>query len=201
MNILHEIAQEFRPNPHQISEDLLYRWSPRVMSGEALAETDLLPLLEAARWAPSGRNLQPWRFYYALRGDMRFESLFCLLSEHNQRWCAQAGALLVLVSQNSLDGRPLRSHSLDSGMAFQNFAIEATRRGLAVHPIGGFDRLGMEALLGLGDDFSIEIMIALGKPGNPAALESDRDISQRNAIEAFAFRLDKLFEGKELIEY
>jgi hypothetical protein len=59
----------------------------------------------------------------------------------------------------------------------------------------------MEALLGLGDDFSIEIMIALGKPGNPAALESDRDISQRNAIEAFAFRLDKLFEGKELIEY
>jgi nitroreductase len=190
MGIMHEIARAARLNPHHIAEEILFRWSPRVMSGELLAEADLLPLFEAARWAPSGRNIQPWYFYYALRPDRHFESLFCLLSENNQRWCAQAGALLLLVSKIMDGDRFLRSHALDSGMAFQNFAIEATRRDLVSHPIGGFDRSGAEAFLNLGDAYSVEIMIAVGKPGDPAALATDRQVSQRNAIEAFAFRLE-----------
>jgi nitroreductase len=191
MGTLHEVARAHRPNPYQVSEEILYRWSPRVMSGESLTEADLLPLMEAARYAPSARNAQGWRFYYATRQDERFNDLFCLLSESNQAWCKNAGALVILVSQRLYEGgtRTHRSHSLDAGMAYQNFAIEGTRRDLVVHPLGAFDRPAAGALLGLGEDFHLEIMIAVGKPGDPQALASDRLPPSRNPVESFAFKV------------
>ena len=191
MNLLHTIARKHRENLLHISEDIIFRWSPRVMSGEAVSEAELKPLFEAARWAPSGRNSQEWRFYYALRGEPAFDELYCLLSENNQRWCAQAGALLVLASLKYYEGGQhfIRSHSLDTGMAFQNFAIEGTRRDLVVHPLGGFDRHKAEEFMRLGETYELEMMIAVGKPGDPAVVEADRQPTPRQVVEAFVQRL------------
>jgi nitroreductase len=202
MGTLHELARAHRPNPHQVSEEILFRWSPRVMSGETLTEAELLPLVEAARYAPSARNAQGWRFYYTMRQDERFNDLFCLLSESNRAWCKDAGALLILVSQRLYESgtRTHRSHSLDAGMAFQNFAIEGTRRDLAVHPMGGFDRPAAQALLGLGEDFHLEIMIAVGKPGDLQALAEDRIPTGRKEIGEIAFQVDGLAEPPFLME-
>jgi nitroreductase len=202
MGTLHELARPHRPNPYQVSEEILYRWSPRVMNGETLTETELLPLLEAARYAPSARNAQGWRFYYVTRQDERFNDLFCLLSESNRAWCKKAGALVILVSQRLYEGgtRTHRSHSLDAGMAYQNFAIEGTRRDLVVHPLGAFDRPAAQALLGLGEDFHLEIMIAVGKPGEVQALAADRVPPERKNVAEIAFRLDGLAEPPFLME-
>lgn len=190
MGTLHTMAVAARPNPHQISLDILGRWSPKLMTGEPLTASNLQPLFEAARWAPSGRNLQEWRFYYALRQDNAFASLLDMLSESNQQWCAQAGALLFLVSQKiAEDGRVIRPHSLDTGMAFENFAIEGARRDLVVHPLGGFDRQKAVDYLNLGDAFEVEIMIAVGKPASLDDLRSDRQVTQRNPQESFVFHL------------
>jgi nitroreductase len=163
------------------------------MNGDALTREDLIPLFDAARWAPSSRNSQEWRFFYALKGDRHFDTIFHLLSENNQRWCSKAGALIVLVSKKTTrDGRHIRSHSLDSGMAFQNAAIEATRRDLVIHPMGAFDRSKMEAFLNLGEDYAVEIMIAVGRPGPSDALEEDRPVTLRNEVESFMFHLDEI---------
>ena len=83
---LHSIARNKRDNPHNILDEIVYRWSPRSMNGQGLAEGDLLSLFEAARWAPSAFNNQPWRFYYALRDSDRFDELMGLLVEKNKQW-------------------------------------------------------------------------------------------------------------------
>jgi nitroreductase len=190
MGKLHEIGRKWRLNPLQISEDILYRWSPRKMNGEAVSEAELLPLLEAARWAPSSRNSQEWRFFYALGGDRHFDTLMSFLSEGNQSWCSDAGALLILVSKKTThDNHTIRSHSLDTGMAYQNFHIEGTRRDLVVHPMGAFDRQKVDQFLKLGEDYHIEIMISVGKPEAPEVVESDRKPTERVGVETFSFRL------------
>lgn len=190
MGDLHAIGRKWRHNPLQISEDILYRWSPRLMNGEPVPEEELQPLFEAARWAPSSRNSQEWRFFFAVRGDRHFETLYCFLSEGNRTWCKDAGALLILASKiTTHDGRPLRSHSFDTGMAYQNFHIEGVRRDLVVHPMGAFDRSSAGEFLNLGQDYHIEIMISVGKPADLEALEQDRNPTDRYGIDAFAARL------------
>jgi len=190
MGKLHEIGRKWRENPLQISEDILFRWSPRKMNGEPVSESELAPLFEAARWAPSSRNSQEWRFYYALRGDAHFEALLSFLSERNQTWCKDAGALLILVSKKTTyDNHAIRSHSLDTGMAYQNFHIEGTRRDFVVHPMGAFDREKVEAFLNLDHEHHLEIMIAVGKPESLEVVEADRKPTERNEIGSFSTRL------------
>lgn len=191
MGELHEIGRKWRPNPLRICEDIIYRWSPRKMSGEAVSEAELLPLLEAARWAPSSRNSQEWRFFFALKGDVHFDTLMGFLSDRNQTWCKDAGALLFLVSKMTTpENHSIRSHSLDTGMAYQNFHIEGTRRDLVVHPLGAFDRNKAVEFLNLGADYHLEIMISVGKPGPWEELELDRKPTDRQEVAAFSFRLN-----------
>ena len=191
MGKLHEIGRKWRPNPLRISEDILFRWSPRKMSGEAVSEAELLPLLEAARWAPSSRNSQEWRFFFALKGDVHFDTLMRFLSEGNRTWCKDCGALLILVSKKTTqDNHSIRSHSLDTGMAYQNFHIEGTRRDLVVHPLGGFDRNAAGEFLNLEEEYHLEIMISVGKPDDLQVVEMDRQPTQRNAVETFSVRLN-----------
>ena len=190
MSLLHEIGKKWRKNELQISEDIIYRWSPRLMNGQALTKDELMPLLDAARWAPSSRNSQEWRFFYALRGEKQFQTLFDFLSENNQKWCKDAGALLILVSKRTtVDGHSLRSHSLDTGMAYQNFHIEGTRRNLVIHPLGAFNRQAAGEFLNLGEDYHLEIMISVGKPGNPDAVEKDRKPTERHPLGYFVTHL------------
>jgi nitroreductase len=151
---------------HEINPVFLARWSPRAMTGEPMSEADLLRLFEAAHWAPSSGNSQPWRFVYARAGTPYFERLYNLLAEGNKPWCRKAGALVVVVSRMILDnGRPARTHSFDSGSAWMSLALQGHWMGLVTHGMAGFDYDRARTELGVPEDHAVEAMIAIGHPG------------------------------------
>lgn len=151
---------------HDIEPYLLRRWSPRAMSGAPVTREDVMRLVEAARWAPSGGNRQPWRFVYALRDTTQLDVLLGLLSDGNREWCVRAGALVLLASQTLRDdGRELVSHSFDAGAAWMALALQGSAMGLVVHGIGGFDRELARRRLHVPADLSIDLMVAVGHPG------------------------------------
>jgi nitroreductase len=160
----------------EIDPQFVQRWSPRAMSGEPVSEADLLRLFEAARWAPSSGNNQPWRFIYARAGTPHFDPFYGLLGERNQTWCARAGALIVVLSRITFDdGRPARTHSFDAGAAWMSLALQASRMGLVAHGMAGFSYARARSELGVPDNFEVECMIAVGHPGKLEDLvERDR---------------------------
>lgn len=177
---------------HPIEPMFLERWSPRAMSGEALDHADLQRLFEAARWAPSSGNNQPWRFLYALAGTPHFTTYFELLAPGNKPWAAKAGALILIVSGKlRSNGAPTRTHSFDSGAAWMSLALQGSRMGLVVHGMEGFDDAGARVGLGVPDDHAVEIMVAVGKPGRVEDLPEPyrpREVpSERKPVESFAF--------------
>ena len=151
---------------HDIDPLFLRRWSPRAMNGEAVGEADLMRLFEAARWAPSSGNSQPWRFVYARAGTPDFERIFGLLAEGNKAWCVRAGALIVALSKTVFDsGQPTRTHSFDTGAAWMSLALQASLLGLVAHGMAGFDYDRARVELGVPDEYAVEAMIAVGHPG------------------------------------
>ena len=155
-----------RTSEYPIDDIFLKRYSPRAMSGEAISKEELMTLLEAARWAPSAFNAQPWRFVYAMRDTPEFETLFSFLNPYNQDWCIRAGALIVTLSyKNKNDGTPSHSHSLDTGAAWENLALQATSMRLIAHGMTGIHFDLIKEKLAIPDDYRIEMMIAVGKPG------------------------------------
>jgi nitroreductase len=180
---------------HDIDPQFIRRWSPRAMSGEPVNEADLLRLFEAARWAPSAGNHQPWRFIYARAGTPHFEPLFKLLVEANQAWCVRAGALIVVLSKTHLDnGNHARTHSFDAGSAFMSLALQGSAMGLVVHGMGGFSHDRARSELGIPDAFATECMIAVGHPGKFEDLvERDR---LREAPSGRRPVQESIFEGR-----
>lgn len=195
-----EVAEHRDPD-HDVAPVFVNRWSPRAMTGEAVAEADLRALFEAARWAPSSRNNQHWRFLYAERGDEAWETYLDLLAEGNRTWAADAGALLVVVSKTTFDynGEPAGSHSFDTGAAWQNLALEATRRDIATHPIGGFDREAARERLDVPEEFDVEAMVAVGHRADPDTLPDDlreREFPKgRKPLDEIVF--EGAFDGEE----
>ncbi len=161
-----------RTPDHPIESIFLRRWSPRAMSGAALREHELMSLFEAARWAPSTYNEQEWRFLYARRETAIWPTYLGLLMPANQVWCAAAGALVVVVSKRTftLNGKPNPVHTFDAGAAFENMCLQGAAMGLVVHGMAGFDRDRARAELAVPDDFAIEAMVAVGRPGDPDRL-------------------------------
>jgi nitroreductase len=155
-----------------VDELFLDRWSPRAMSGEGLSEEELMTLFEAARWAPSSYNNQPWRILYARRETAQWPAFFGLLVEGNQAWAKDAGVLLLFVSKETFDfnGKPYPTHSFDTGAAWENLALQATKLGLATHGMQGFDYERARTELNIPEGFRVEAMIAVGHPGDPAQL-------------------------------
>jgi nitroreductase len=145
----------------------LERWSPRAMSGEPVAEADLRRLFEAARWAPSSGNSQPWRFLYARAGTPDFDCFFDLLMEGNRPWCARAGALILLAAKTTNDqGNPAPSAPFDAGAAWMALALQGTRMGLVIHGMAGFDAERSKIVASLPPDIVPCCMIAVGHPGS-----------------------------------
>ena len=154
------------------------------MSGEPLSHDELMSLFEAARWAPSAGNTQPWRILYAHRDSEQWPVFFGLLVERNQAWCRNAGVLLLFISRtvNEQTGRPLKTHSYDTGAAWENLALQSILRGLVVHGMAGFDYARAKAELAIPDEFKVEAMAAIGKPGPIENLPADfqeREIPSR----------------------
>lgn len=158
-----------------VGELFLKRYSPRAMSGEKVSKEELMTLFEAAKWAPSAYNSQPWRFLYALRETPEWDIFFNLMGDFNKLWTKNAGVLIVIVSKKNLDHNDQTSvtHSFDSGAAWENLALQGAASGLVVHGMSGFDYDKAKKNLEVPEDYSVEAMIAVGKPGNKEDLPED----------------------------
>jgi nitroreductase len=165
-------GSEAREAGRAIEELFLNRWSPRAMSGEEISEEELMTLFEAARWAPSSYNNQPWRILYARRDTEHWPVFLGLLVEGNRAWAKEAAALLLFVSKETFDfnGQPYPTHSFDTGAAWENLALQATLKGLVTHGMQGFDYERARAELNIPEGFRVEAMAAVGRPGDPANL-------------------------------
>jgi nitroreductase len=164
------------------------------MSGEPLPVEDLLLLFEAARWAPSSGNNQPWRFVYARRETPDWQRLYGLLVESNRVWCQRAAALVVVISKETRDAPgnpPARTHSFDTGAAWASLAFQATIAGLAVHGMEGFDYERARVELEVPADHAVECMIAVGKPGRaedlPERLRAREHPNERRPLAEIVF--------------
>jgi len=120
-----------RKADHKISPLILNRWSPRAMTGEEIPDEELMTLFEAARWAPSSFNNQPWRFIYTKINSESWDRFFNLLGERNQAWvknAKNAGALVVVISRKNFEhnNKPSITHQFDSGSAWENLALQAS---------------------------------------------------------------------------
>jgi nitroreductase len=157
----------FRKPDFDVDAIFLNRWSPRSMSGDEISREVLFSLFEAARWAPSSNNNQPWRFLYARRNTDYWPIFFDLLREQNKIWAKNAAALIVVISKTTFDynEKPARTHSYDAGAAWENLALQGSLKGLVVHGMQGFDYDTARRALNIPDVFQVEAMIAIGKPG------------------------------------
>jgi nitroreductase len=160
-------GSEKRKADHPIDKLFLDRWSPRAMSGEEIAEPDLMVLFEAARWAPSSYNNQPWRILYARRKGPHWQTFFDLLVDMNKAWAKNAAVLLLFISKTTFDhsGKPSRTHSFDAGSAWENLALQGINKGYVVHGMEGFDHEKAKSVLKIPEGFRVEAMAAVGLPG------------------------------------
>ena len=162
----------------------LHRWSPRAFTAEPIPQSQLMTLLEAARWAPSCFNSQPWRFLYARRDTPEWDKFVGLLTADNQVWAKNASALVFVVS-NTLMKNPTTSpdatsgdewvpsytHSFDSGAAWAQLGLQSTLAGLRAHGIIGIDMARTRLEQNVPDHFRIECAVAIGRQASIETLD------------------------------
>lgn len=185
---------------YEIDPIFLQRWSPRAFSGEPISQDQLMSIFEAARWAPSSYNSQPWRFVYARRETPSWEPMLSLLNETNRSWCVNAAAVMVVASSETMQppgqeqAIPSWSHSFDAGSAWGYLALQATKLGWYAHAMVGFDRDRAFAELGFSRGYRVEAAIAVGKLGDKMTLPEALQL--REAPNGRKPLTETVFEGK-----
>ena len=182
---------------YPIDRLFLDRWSPRAFTGEPIPQDELLTLIEAARWAASSYNSQPWRFIYARRDTPHWERFLGLLIEFNRSWAQHAAALIFIVSKSTLlpPGKdteiPSHSHSFDAGSASACLALQAVKSGWAVHGMVGLDFDEAFAVLGVPPGHRVEAAFAVGRQGDksilPESMQSRESPNGRMPVREIAF--------------
>jgi len=175
---------------------LTRRWSPRAFADRPVEPEKLLRLWEAARWAASCSNQQPWYFIVATREDeAEYARLLSCLRENNQQWASHAPVLMVSVAKLAFDmnSQPNRYAFHDVGLAVANLIVQATALGLFVHQMAGFYPDKVRELYGVPDGFEPVAGIVLGYPGDPAILSEElqqRELAPRarNPLTTFVFQ-------------
>jgi nitroreductase len=162
------------------------------MSGAPVDRAALLTLLEAARWAPSSGNGQPWRFVWAVRGTPAFDALLATLVPGNLEWAHAAGALLLVSAKTERDdGKPARTAAFDAGAAWMALALQGTLSGLVVHGMAGFDAARAREAAALPAGVEPQAMVAVGHPGRledlPESYRAREAPNDRLPLEAWAF--------------
>jgi nitroreductase len=188
---------ETRTADHDIESIFLQRWSPRAFTGEAIPEAELMRIFEAARWAPSSYNSQPWRFLYAHRDTPNWPLFLGLLNEFNRSWAERAGVLVIALSKSVMrpigadKDVPSHSHSFDAGAAWAQLALQATALGWHAHAMVGFDMPKAFADLNVPVGYRVEAAIAIGRKGDkamlPETLQQREEPNGRDKVAAFAF--------------
>jgi len=160
-------GSEIRKADFPIEPPLLDRWSPQAMSGEEISRGELMQPFQAARGAPSSFNAQQWRALYGRRGTEHWTTFFELLVEGNRSWPKNAAVLVLFISRKTFDynNEPSITHSYDTGAAWENFALQGFQQNLVVHGMEGFDYERARIELRIPDEFQVEAMAAVGRPG------------------------------------
>lgn len=170
------------------------RWSPRAFSDVSVTADELSSLFEAARWAPSCFNEQPWSFLVGTKGSAAFDRLASCLVEANRSWAGEAGALVLAVTSRQFrrNGKPNRHAEHDLGLALGQFGLQATALGLVIHQMAGFDVEAARESLKLPEGQEPFTMVAVGRPGEASSLpealaERERAPRERRGQDEFVF--------------
>ena len=171
-----------------ISEIHSTRWSPRSFDATAeLTREAVLASLEAARWAPSANNVQPWRFVVGFRGDDTFATIAANLVSFNAAWAPKASALVVNIAHTAdAEGKENAYAEYDLGQAVAHFALQASHDGLFTHQMGGINRDELAAAFNVPAGFTVISVTAVGALGAPDALPealAEREVAPRTRID------------------
>ena len=159
---------------------IAHRWSPRAYQDRPVSASHLRLVLEAARWAASSSNGQPWRFLVGVRTDpdarATYDLIAATLVPFNQAWAPLAPVLILAYAvAQTPHGRTNHYALFDLGQSVAQMSVQASALGLATHPMGGFDREAAQRLIGAPEQFLPGVVLALGHPGDPAQL-TDADL-------------------------
>lgn len=160
---------EERKSSYPVLPELLNRWSGRAMSGRSVSKRELMTLFEAARYAPSARNTQPWRFVFSTHRSPKWQEFLALLEPSYKGWCTKAAALILLMVEQGDSNLAI----FDAGSAWENLAIQGCSMGLVIHPTAMFNHEAAKKLLSIPDNYEILLMISVGRPGDPKLLPMD----------------------------
>ena len=171
------------------------RWSARAFADRDVPKEDLRRVFEAARWAPSSNNEQPWRFVVGTRGTTTHGKLFESLVGFNQSWAGKAPVLILGVAKTRFSQKdaPNAYALYDLGAASAYLVLQAAALGLTTHQMAGFDREKARTLLGIPEGYELGSVIALGYQGEPETLQNEELIKresaprQRKALDEFVF--------------
>ena len=181
---------------YPVSELIKRRWSPRAFIDKNIETEKIFSLFEAARWAPSAFNEQPWRFIVATKADPEaYAKMLSCLVEQNQEWAKKAPMLFILVVKKLFEynGKPNRWAMHDGGLALENILLEAVNLGLAAHPMAGFSVDDVKKIYSVPDDYEPLVAVAVGYAGSPDLLEGElkeRELEDRDRkpVSDLAFR-------------
>ncbi len=177
--------QKPAPSDFPVHELIRERWSPRAFADKLVPQEVLRSIFEAARWAPSCYNEQPWAYIVASRDDKdSFESMLSVLVEFNANWAKRAPVLAIAVAELAFakNNSPNRNAQYDTGAASALLSLEATAHGLAVHQMAGYDQEKARQVFGIPAGWEAIAALAIGYPGDPASLPQplkDREMAPR----------------------
>jgi len=189
-------ATAARHADHPIDPIFTRRWSPRAFDRSVIPDADLMTIFEAARWAPSAFNAQPWRLLYAKRESADWARFLSLLVPYNQGWAHNASVLIYLCSDTLMEMKPgqaslSHTHSFDTGAAWASMALQATMLGYHAHGMAGVEWDRVREALKVPERFRIDAACVIGRMGSLDVLDEKlraREVpSDRKAVGDFAF--------------
>lgn len=189
----------------KINPLLARRWSPRAFLDEQISDELILKMLEAARWAPSASNIQPWQFFVGKKTDGSYQKIFETLVEFNQMW-AKFASVLILICGNKTGkgGAANETFQYDVGQAVAHLSIQAMSENIYVHQMSGFSKDKAKELFQLPDQIEPLSVVAMGYLGNPDILHSRMQVSEkagreRKSLNDFVFQ-NKFGEVSDLLK-
>jgi len=169
-----EVVEKLKhaPDVAGVHDLILRRWSPRAFSEKPVSDTELKTLFEAARWAASSSNEQPWRFLVGKKGDAAWRKIFNALVEFNQNWAKSAPVLILSVAKKTFTAKGEANgwNLHDTGAATASLALQATAIGLHAHSMAGFDKEQARASFAIPTDYDLAAVTAVGYFGDPESL-------------------------------
>jgi nitroreductase len=183
------------PTTHPVHELIRKRWSPRSYAATPVAPVTLNQVFEAASWAFSAMNAQPWQYIYAHKADAEaFQNILDTLLPGNQPWAKSAPVLIIALAKTNFDnGQPNGAALHDLGAANATLFLEATALGLHGHVMGGFDKEKVRRDFNLSEGLEPAVVLALGYLGEAEQLEEpflsrEKAARTRKPVAEFAFQ-------------